>query len=103
MEAASPATRDSYRVDLDAALQLTLRANTGKTTRAQARTFGHWSDFTASIQVQPCLSDVVGAERRLAHLLVFAIRYRRYGLTNKPVRADTVSTTLGAVGFGDVI
>ena len=31
LEAAAPAARDSYRADLDAALQLTLRANTGKT------------------------------------------------------------------------
>ena len=100
MEAAPPAARDSYRADLDAALQLSLRANTSKTTRAQARTFGHWSDFAASIHVQPSLSDVLDAESRVAHLLVFALRYRRYGLTNKPVRADTVSTALSAVAKG---
>ena len=42
----------------------------------------------------------MGAERRLAHLLAFALRYRRYGLTNRPVRADTVSTALSAVAKG---
>ena len=100
MEATAPAARDSYRADLDAALQLTLCANTGKTTRARNRAFGHWSAFAQELGVDPSLRDVPDPERRLAHLLVFALRYRKYGLTNNPVRAGTVSTALCAVAKG---
>ena len=70
MEAATPAARDGYCTDLNAALQLTLGANTGKTKRACSRTFGHWCSFTRDLGIDPSLSNVPDAERRLTHLLV---------------------------------
>ena len=47
----------------------------------------------------PSLSTIP-EEERLGYLLVFGIRYRKFGATNNPVRADTVDKALLAVGEG---
>ena len=100
METAPPAARDAFRTDLDAALRLTTNSVTTKTSRARASTFGFWCDFCKELSIDPSLGDVPDDERRLAYLLVFGLRYRRYGRTKNPVRADTVATALGAVAKG---
>jgi hypothetical protein len=73
-----------------------------KTRAARLSTFRHWADFCASLGHDPSLSDVPDAETRLCYLLVFGHRIRRAGIkqTGGPVRANTVSKALLAVGTG---
>jgi hypothetical protein len=71
-----------------------------KTHLARNRIFELWSDFCERVGQTPCLRRVVGQEQKLCYLLVFGVRYRQAGQTNKPVRANTVEDALLAVGKG---
>ena len=73
---------------------------TTKTSGARASTFGFWCNFCQQLNIAPSLSDVPDDERRLAYLLVFGLRYHRYGRTKNPVQADTVATALGITDLG---
>ena len=100
MDAATPAERDSFQADLNAALQLAATANTSKYDRSKDSLFGHWAQFCQSQGWSITLSDVPDHDNKICRLLVFAERYRRKGRTNKPVKADAVAKALLAVGTG---
>ena len=61
---------------------------------------GHWKTFCDSVGCDLSLRDVVGLDQRLAHLLVYGLRYRQRGQTNNAVRSATVGKALAAVGKG---
>ncbi|HEV8012912.1 MAG TPA: hypothetical protein VGP34_02415 [Pontimonas sp.] len=100
MDTASPAARNGFAADLSTALALSARSTTKKTTDANARIFGMWCDFVAKLGRSPSLGEVRGHKDKLAYILVFALRCRRHGRTNKSVRAKSVDKALLAVGQG---
>ena len=61
---------------------------------------GLWHQYCVQTSQSISLRTVPSPDGRLAHLLVFGLRYRRGGQTGKPVRADTVDKALLAVGQG---
>lgn len=100
MAAASPEHRAIFRAELNSALEIAGQSVTSKTRRAKNKLFGVWTDFCQEFSVPPSLYTIGNAEDKLSYLLVFALRYRKHGQRNKPVRADTVKTALTAVGTG---
>ena len=100
MAAASPTARNQFTLDLSAALEIASAATTSKTQKAQATIMGHWNTFCKSIGCDISLCDVVGRDQRLAHLLVYGMRYRLSGQTHNAVRSATVGKALAAVGKG---
>ena len=97
---APPVARKRLLTDLSTALQVATRSKTPKTRKAQGKIFAHWQDFCNDIQVPETLDIDLDQDTKVAYLLVFALRYREKGLRGQPVRADTVSKALLAVGQG---
>ena len=54
----------------------------------------------AKLGRSPSLAEIRSHEDKLAYILVFALRYRRHGQTNRSVRAGSVDKALVAVGQG---
>ena len=100
MAAAPPTARARFQADLGSALRIAEQATTGRTQRSNDANFGRWQTFCQELNCPVTLSHVANKEERLCYLLVFAQRYRTKGATNNPVRADTVSKALLAVGKG---
>ena len=76
------------------------KSNSRRTRAATSTLFGMWCAFCRELGHAPTLGTVPDPKDRLCCLLVFAIRYRRGGQGNQPVRADTVGKALLAVGMG---
>jgi hypothetical protein len=100
LAAAPAATRGSFRTDLSSALKAASNSTTTKTQKAKRSIFDHWTEFCEEHSVSVSLSDIPSQEDKLCYLLVFGYRYRAFGLTGKPVRADSVGKALQAVGEG---
>jgi len=100
LEAAPPATRNSFAADLRDALAVADEANTPKTDAGRDKIFGLWTSFCQSVTVRPDLSDMQGQETKLTYIMVFGLRYQREGQKNKSVTAGTVTDTILAVGKG---
>ena len=100
MEAAPPALRNSFQADARAALEVAGRATTSKHRRAHNKIFGIWTDFCNQHGQSPTLHNLAAQEDKLTCILVFLWRYRATGQRNKPVRSDTLSGVLTAIGQG---
>jgi hypothetical protein len=102
LDAVDPATRDGFRADLSAALQIADAALVYKTRSDRACVFADWTAFCQEFGQDPSLVGVPGQEARLCYLLVYAYRRRQAisAQTGKPVRAGTVAKALLAVGKG---
>ncbi len=100
MAHAAPAVRDRFQSELSSALSIASKSTTTKTRRAKTKVFFLWAQFCSEHNVSETLSTVQGQELKISYLLVFGLRYRKSGQTNKSVRADTVDTAIAAVAAG---
>ena len=99
MGASAPAQTNLFATDLSAALQLASTATTSKQQKASNKIFGLWESFCQEHGRTSTL-DGLSQDDKIAHLLVFGLRYRQGGQKSKPVRAETVLAALAAVGQG---
>lgn len=89
-----------FRTALGDALLLAGKSTVPKTRAAKGRAFTRWITFCRGLNVDPSLRGILGAEDRLSYLLVYGIQLRRNGQAGQPIRSDTVSNILLAVGEG---
>ena len=99
--AAAPSLAGQQAIaDFRAALQVASRSTTTNTRRASSSYFGKWVEWCQGLHIAPSLRSLPDQETKLAYLLSYGLRFRRSGMLNKSVRADTVEKALRAVGQG---